>query len=123
MIRLLKAYTFYKLNEVFKKFEFHIEILPTIYYQGSGTYFDEQRQTDRPYWLQTFTILGTPIKLNEPATTYNQDFKEFLKKKFVFINDSGIKCFTEANITEEDYTPSIAELLNASHTISNLWPA
>ena len=121
LIRLLKAYTFYKLNEVFKRHNFHIEILPAIYYMGSGTYYDEKRKTDRPFWLLTFTILGTPINLNDPPISYQQDFKEFLKKKFVFINDQGISCFTESSLSEDDYSPQISDLLSTSHTVTKLW--
>lgn len=120
-IRLLKAYTFYTLNEIFRKHGFNIEILPTIYYMGSGTYYDKQARVDRQFWLSTFTILGTPIELIDPPITYQQDFKEFLEKKFVFINDHGISCFDEQKVEEKSYTPDINEILASSHTLTNLW--
>jgi hypothetical protein len=120
-IRLLKAYTFYKLNEIFKKHNFNIEILPTIYYKGSGTYYDKQAQVDRPFWLLTFTILGTPFKLNESGEGYVQDFKEYLENKFIFIDDNKISCFTENIITEKDFAPDIIDILSSSHTLTKLW--
>ena len=120
-VRLLKAYTFFKLNKVFKDKDFHIEILPPIYYQGSGTYYDKKAKVDRPYWLLTFTILGTPVNLCEPPKSYTQDFGEYLKQKFIFINDAGIKSFTDPKMDEKETSPDIEEILASSYTLNNLW--
>lgn len=121
--RLLKVYAFYKLKQIFRKHGFNMEMLPTIYYQGSGTYFHKERQKDVPFWLSTFTILGTPIEINNPPVDYDQDFKEFLEKKFVFISDTSVSCYTDMNgsIQENDYTPTIEHILSNSHTITTLW--
>ena len=65
LARLLKAYTFYTLGEIFKKHGFHIELLPPIYYMGTGTYFDENK-IERNHWMLTFTVLGTPFGIEDP---------------------------------------------------------
>lgn len=121
VIRLLKAYTFYKLNELFKKYGFHLEMFPAIYYKGSGTYYDEKRNKDVPFWLTTFTVLGTPIQLNNPKIEFGQSFGDFVRQKFVFINDKEITCFTEERLQERDYDPDIDRILASSYTLNKLW--
>ncbi|MCW3070312.1 MAG: hypothetical protein JWO44_202 [Bacteroidetes bacterium] len=110
-VRLLKAYSYYYLREHFKKHGFHTEILPTIYYQGTGD-----------HWLLTFTIIGTPVEINEPPISYDQNLKDLLEQKFLFISDAGMSCFTEkkGNITETDFDTDINAILAASHTIQKL---
>lgn len=123
MVRLLKAYAFHALSEVFEKHDFHFEILPTIYYQGSGNYYDDVRKKDVPYWLSTFTVFGTPKRLNQPSISFEQDFGDFLIKKFVFINDRDISCYTEAksSIHEIDFDVRIQTILSESKTLTELW--
>jgi len=124
LLRLLKAYAFHKLSQVFTQYGFNIEFLPPIYYQGSGTYFHLKRGVDLPYMMSTFTILGSPKQLSAAGATYSQDFKTYLENKFIWLSDKGMSCYTDSKgkIIEKDFNPEISEILSSSHTVTTLWP-
>jgi len=120
-VRDLKAYTYFKLAEIFKENSFHFEFLPPIFYQGSEYPNREKGGKLENHWMLTFTILGT--KNTTKNDVYQQDMKKYLEDKFVFASNTKFQLFNDAHFpfSENDYTPSAKELLINSYIFKNYW--
>ena len=117
----MKTYYYFKLNEIFTKYDFHIEFLPPVFYMGSA-YPNKQTGKLLNHRMMTFTVLGTKKKKNE--NLFKQNCEAFLNNKFIFATDRVINCYNDERfIKENDYNPDIQELIKGSYTYQNLWPA
>ncbi|MFA6275627.1 MAG: hypothetical protein WC622_02700 [Pedobacter sp.] len=118
-VRHLKAYCYSMLSERFRKYDFHVEFLPPVFYHGSSY---PNRDTGKllPHRMMTFTILGTRRK--DAEQLYVQDCEKFLNDKFIFATDKVISCFNdEKYITENDYDPDIQKIIAESYSSKTLW--
>lgn len=117
--RLIKAYAFYYLNNIFTKHGFQAEFLPPMYYEGSGAHRVAGTGERIPTWMLTFTILGS--KVAESQAPYQQELAQYLKNKFLFATDSGISCHKENRFDEENFNPDPITLIQESYTVTTLW--
>jgi hypothetical protein len=118
--RLIKAYTYYHLNEIFAKYNFRAEFLPPMYYEGSGGRRISGTNQWKPTMMLTFTILGTNIENLEAPIAY-QNVDEYLAMKFLYANNTALSCHTERRIAETDFNPEPIEMIKKSVTINSLW--
>jgi hypothetical protein len=118
--RLIKAYTYHFLNQIFLKYNFQAEFLPPMYYEGSGGYRDPKTNQWRPTMMLTFTILGTNVE-NFMTPVVNQNVDEYLALKFLYASNTALSCHTERRITETDFNPDPIDMLQKSITVKNLW--
>lgn len=111
-IRLLNAYLYHIITNFFSNCEFTPEILPTIYYKGSGT----------SNWLMHFTVIGSYNKNRSSIAPCFQTPQDFLNQKLLTIQDGEIDSFiTPAKITEIDCLQNSVEAFEKSKSYSELW--
>ena len=118
--RLMKAYCFYELVTRFNKYNFNVEFLPPIFYQGSEYPNQNNGSQKQFHRMMTFTILGT--KMPNGVQLYQQDRNNFLNSKFIFATDKQIQCYSDRFLPDElDFNPDPIKLIQESHTFTQLW--
>lgn len=119
-VRLMKAYCFYELREIFTHQGFNAEFLPPIFYQGSAYPNKNQGSKDQFHRMMTFTILGT--KLKEGQNGIPQEISSFLNTKFAFANNKTLQCYTDKYmLNETNFISTPTELLTQTNTYKFLW--
>lgn len=111
-IRLLNAYLYNIITNFFSNCKFTPEILPTIYYKGSG----------KSNWLMHFTVIGSYNKNISSIAPCYQAPQDFLNQKMLTIKDGKIdRIKTPQNITEIDCMQDSVEAFGKSKSYSELW--
>jgi len=121
MARLIKAYAFYYLDQIFKNCSFQVEFLPTMYYAGSGFYRDSLTNQRFPTMMQTFAILGT--NNFEGIIPFKQNVEEYMNTKFLFATDKTLANYNAKRIVETDFDVDPITAIKNTYTYKNLWAA
>lgn len=108
-IRLLKSYTFGILRQCFANAGIVSDILPSIYYQGSGS-----------SKLVCFTVVGTFQKRGKLCLPH-QDYLEMLSKKFLKANNSKMFEYKLKDFDETTVSADPIACFAETETYKSLW--
>lgn len=110
-IRSLKAYLYNIIINFFCSCEFTPEILPIIYYKGSGA-----------NWLMHFTVIGSHNKGRSSVAPHIQDPQNFLNQEFLTIKNGEIDSHTTpSGFAEKECIKNSVNAFKGSKCYSELW--
>jgi hypothetical protein len=110
-IRLLKAYLYNIIISFFCSCEFTPEILPIIYYKGTGN-----------NWLMHFTVIGSHNKGRSSVAPHFQNPQNFLNQEFLTIKNGKIDSYTTPRgFAEKEGVKNSVNAFRESKCYSTLW--
>ena len=109
--KLLKAYMYQMMKNFFCHCDFTPEVLPVIYYLGSG----------RNNWLMHFTFIGTLNKQASGISPCLQRSDDFFAQKFLSIEKNRLKQLDIKGATESNCPDNLVNAFQGSLSYTQLW--